>query len=126
MRDNAAAVGKQMDANAAAITASLEAARKAAQAQLASVPAASVTRYDNVVQAVKDGVAAAKAKADDKFTKLYEKMADERKKSAEDLAGAVSDFNDKLAKQSALEDSRFSKTVKDLAAAKAEAAAQVK
>merc|ERR1712100_64785 len=126
MRDNAAAVGKQMDANAAAITASLEAARKAAQAQLASVSAASVTRYDNVVQAVKDGVAAAKAKADDKFTKLYEKMADERKKSAEDLAGAVSDFNDKLAKQSALEDSRFSKTVKDLAAAKAEAAAQVK
>merc|ERR1712100_683444 len=88
MRDNAAAVGKQMDANAAAITASLEAARKAAQAQLASVSAASVTRYDNVVQAVKDGVAAAKAKADDKFTKLYEKMADERKKSAEDLAGA--------------------------------------
>merc|ERR1719253_1649269 len=43
-----------------------------------------------------------------------------------DLASAVTNINDSIAKQAALQDGRFSKTVKDIAAAKAEAAIQVK
>merc|ERR1711959_652891 len=42
------------------------------------------------------------------------------------LAGAVKNINDSIAKQAALADSRFSKTVKNIAAARAQAAEQVK
>merc|ERR1719269_285166 len=42
------------------------------------------------------------------------------------LAGALKNINDSIAKQAALADSRFSKTVKNIAAARAQAAEQVK
>merc|ERR1711970_1111770 len=52
MKDNAASVAKEMEANAQALTASLESARKAADNQLAAASAASVARYDEVIKAV--------------------------------------------------------------------------
>merc|ERR1712054_689090 len=53
-------VREQMKADTAALKGSLEAARKAAVAQLAAVDAASVTRYNEVVKAVEDGLDAAR------------------------------------------------------------------
>merc|ERR1719331_2866822 len=126
MEANAKAVGEQMAANAAAITASLENARKSAQAQLSAVSESSAARYNAVIKAVEDGVAGATKRADEKFTKLYLDMAAEKRRLAEALQSTTSEFNDRLAQQSALEDDRFSKTVKDIAAAKQESRDAVK
>merc|ERR1712159_516361 len=60
--------------------------------------------------------------ADKKFSAVYIKMAEDRKHADESLAGATQSLNDKIAAQSALEDARFSKTVKNLKAARKEAA----
>merc|ERR1712167_517553 len=49
----------------------------------------------------------------------------ERARSDAMLAGSVKSINDGIAKQAALADSRFSKTVKNIAAARAQAAKQV-
>jgi len=52
-------------------------------------------------------------------------MGENRKHADEALAGAVDKLNADIAKQSALEDARFSKTVKDIKAAREAAAADV-
>merc|ERR1712022_67060 len=49
----------------------------------------------------------------------------DRKHFDESLAGSVAELNDKIASQSALEDARFSKTVKDLSAVRKAAASAV-
>merc|ERR1711998_706708 len=64
-------------------------------------------------------------KADEKFSAVYIKMGENRKHADEALAGAVAQLNDDIAKQSALEDARFSKTVKDLKTAREAAASDV-
>merc|ERR1711871_1846036 len=108
-------VREQMKADTAALKGSLEAARKAAVAQLAAVDAASVTRYNEVVKAVEDGLDAARESADARFTGVYETMLKDREALDEKLG----------ARTAALNDERFSKTVKDIAAARAEAQAEV-
>merc|ERR1719169_56851 len=87
-----------MKANTAAIVASLEAARKAADEQLASVNTAS---------------------------EAHIQMATNRKHFGEELASGYDKLNDSIAKLAALEDERFSKTVKDIASARKEASDQV-
>merc|ERR1711998_283858 len=57
-----------------------------------------------------------------KFGAAYEKLADDRSEADMALATGFETLNDSLAKQAALADSRFSKTVTDLAAARKEAA----
>merc|ERR1712086_1129062 len=56
---------------------------------------------------------------------MYGKLSANRADMEEKLAGAVTEINDSIAKQAALADSRFSKTVKDIDAARKEAATQV-
>merc|ERR1711998_421752 len=53
-----------------------------------------------------------------KFGAAYAKLADNRADADHDLAEGFEQLNDSLAKQAALADSRFSKTVDDLAAAR--------
>merc|ERR1711871_1561539 len=118
-------VRDEMKANTAALVASLEAARKSADEQLASVNAASAARYDEVVKAVEDGIESARVKADARFTGVYDTMLKDRKKYDEKVAGAVAELNDSIAKNSAIEDARFAKTVKDIDAARKEARSQV-
>merc|ERR1719506_1486064 len=114
-------VREQMKADTAALKGSLEAARKAAVAQLAAVDAASVTRYNEVVKAVEDGLDAARESADKRFTAVYETMLEDRESLDEKLGARVTELNDAIAKRSAIEDERFSKTVKDIGAARKEA-----
>jgi hypothetical protein len=52
-------------------------------------------------------------------------MSKERSRADSALSGAIKSINDGIAKQAALADSRFSKTVKNIAAARAQAAKQV-
>merc|ERR1712036_67510 len=56
----------------------------------------------------------------------YEKLAANRGRYDKKLGAATTGLNDALAKQAALADSRFSKTVKDLSAARAQATNQVR
>jgi hypothetical protein len=58
---------------------------------------------------------------DAKFGAAYEKLAEDRADAETGLAGAVNGLNDALAKQAALADSRFEKTVSDIGAARKEA-----
>merc|ERR1719146_618243 len=109
-----------MKANTAALQAKLAAAKSAATARLAAAGASSIARYASALTAVSKSLASARVASDKKFGKLYTNMAKNRA-----ISGAVSGLNDKLAEQAALADVRFSKTVKNLGAAKAKAAADV-
>merc|ERR1711881_231143 len=81
---------------------------------------ASVTRKINA--AMKKANKAAKAR----FAKLFMKMSKQRKKSNQQLNSEVHKMNRNIAKQAALEDSRFQKTVKNIKAARAAATKQVR
>merc|ERR1712054_284238 len=63
--------------------------------------------------------------ADEKFSEAYIQMATNRKHFGEELASGYDKLNDSIAKLAALEDERFSKTVKDISAARKEASEQV-
>merc|ERR1712216_877356 len=125
MAKNARAVAAQMRSDTAAINAKLEAARKAAVVELAAVNAASAARYTKVVKTVEHGVESARAWSNRRFGKVYEKMAADRASLDRKMAASVANLNDQLAKQSALADSRFSKTVKNINAAHIAAAKDV-
>merc|ERR1712205_47028 len=71
-------------------------------------------------------LAIAEKEASQKFGKAFEKMAVNRANFDKKLGAATTGLNDALAKQAALADSRFSKTVKDLNSARAQATAQVR
>jgi hypothetical protein len=122
---NAKAVEKEMAANNKALQAKLAAAKAAAATQLAGAGGASVARYQAALAAVSSGLSAAKAASDKKFGQVYVKMAKNRAHLDRALSAGVSNLNDKLAEQAALADVRFSKTVKDISAARAKAAAAV-
>jgi len=72
----------------------------------------------------KELVKAGKA-SDLKFGKAYEKLADDREHAESTLGNSVKGLNDALAKQAALEDVRFEKSVKDIKKARKQAADQV-
>merc|ERR1711968_424408 len=122
MMANAKSVAEEMKNNVALIESSLDNAREAADTELQKADAASLQRYDEVIQAVKDGVEAGRKAADEAFVQVYEKMVTDANEVRDNLAASVSTLNDAIAKNSAIEDERFSKTVKDIAAARAAAA----
>merc|ERR1711998_696474 len=67
----------------------------------------------------------AEEEMDEKFGKAYNKLAKDRAHAEGALGSAVNGLNDALAKQAALADSRFGKTVADISAARKRAAKQV-
>merc|ERR1711959_764842 len=107
MARNARAVQAAMKANVASLTSKIDAARKSASAAIRGANAASAARQVTVLTTLKSAMAKARAHADTA------------------LAGAVNRMNDGLAKQAALADARFSHTVRNIAAARAQARNQV-
>jgi len=107
------------------MTAKIDAARKAAASAARRANAASAARQVTVLMTLKRSMVKARKKADAKFGKAYRIMAKNRAHADTALKGAVNSINDGLAKQAALADSRFSHTVKNLAAARRQAAKQV-
>merc|ERR1712070_1094640 len=105
----AKAVDAAMKANVARLSAGVKKAKGAIAANTHSANVASAARGAAVMKDIAKAMKAAKKASQDKFAKLYTKMAGDRKT-------AVININDKIAKQAALADARFSKTVKDLAA----------
>jgi hypothetical protein len=74
---------------------------------------------------LKTSLDSAKKKSDRKFGKAYIKLADDRAHADKALSSTVVNLNDALAAQAALEDVRFKKTVKNIAAARKAARDQV-
>merc|ERR1712070_1320287 len=72
---NAKMVQGQMKTQATKIKMKLEAARKAAQTDLAAAGAASVKRYNAVMKAVQDGVSKARKKSNRRFSNAQIQMA---------------------------------------------------
>jgi len=108
------------------LTTKINQQKEEASKAIKSADAASVAAFAAVSDKVESVLEASAKKSNQKFNKLYTEMAAQRKKLDENLAGAVNDINDSIAKQAALADSRFAKTVKSIKAARAEASKQVK
>merc|ERR1711968_296981 len=122
---NAQLVDEEMKANVDALKGSLEAAKSQADAELAAANTASLARYNEVIEAVQAGIEDGREKAAAAFVKVYEKMGNDAKEVEANMKEAISNLNEKIAQHAAIEDERFAKTVKDLAAARAAATAAV-
>jgi hypothetical protein len=114
-----------MKAQLTKLTTKIDAQKAEASRDIKAADAKSIAGFKRASTAVKKALVAAAKKSDKKFSKLYSEMADQRKDLDQNLATAVDKINDSIAKQAALADSRFSKTVKDIKAARAEARKQV-
>merc|ERR1740138_677537 len=115
-----------MTSQMATLGSKIEAQKQSAAADIGAADAESAAGFNAIMDTVKSELAYAQEHADEKFTQLETHMADQRAELDEALGAAVTNINDKIAKQAALADSRFSKTVKDIAAARKEAAEEVK
>merc|ERR1712054_671974 len=109
IKKEASDVSQLMAAQMSTLNGKIAAQKKAAASAIAGADAASAAGFEAALTTVEERLAAA------------EKAAHDNK-----LGAAVSGINDAIAKQAALADSRFSKTVKDIGAARKEAADQVK
>merc|ERR1719199_665046 len=120
---------KEARAEIAALTATTEASI-ATEADRAAKATAEFTSADTARQAaaskfLKEQMAIAQKESDRKFGKAQERMAADRAHADRELASAFSGLNKALAKQAALNDSRFRDTVANIKAARAEATAAV-
>merc|ERR1719502_1731292 len=120
---------KEARAEIAALTATTEASI-ATEADRAAKATAEFTSADAARQAaaskfLKEQMAIAQKESDRKFGKAQERMAADRAHADRELASAFSGLNKALAKQAALNDSRFRDTVANIKAARAEATAAV-
>jgi len=122
---NAKLVDEEMKANVEALAGSLQAAKDEADAELAKANTASVARYNEVIDAVTAGIEDGRKKAEAQFVTVYETMGNNALEVEANIKGAVNHLNELIAQHAALEDARFSKTVKDIAAARAAATTAV-
>merc|ERR1711881_598504 len=111
----------QMARNARAVAAQMKSDVATLQSRLASADAASVRRYTAALGQINGALAKAKKDSNNRFGKLYTRMAKQRKALDTKLASSVRFLNDKTAERAALADVRFSKTVKKLGAVRAAA-----
>merc|ERR1711998_641229 len=103
----------------------IETEHERANAAVADFASEDAARQAAALKFLEEQLEAAAEEADQKFGAAYEKMADDRAEAEEAMAGAFEGLNDSLAKQAALADSRFEKTVVDINEAPKEAAEQV-
>merc|ERR1712054_132031 len=107
------------------LTGKIAAQKAAASEAINAADAASVAGFSSAMDEVEASLKAAAESAEKKFGQLTVTMADQRAALDNKLGAAVDNINDSIAKQAALADSRFSKTVKDIASARKEASEQV-
>merc|ERR1711871_1850416 len=98
----------------------IEAQKESASAAISAADAASAASFSAIAKEVEDELEAASEATSNKFDKLYKDMAEQRSALDDKLAGSTDRINDEIAKQAALADARFSKTVKDVKAARTE------
>jgi len=115
MEKNAEKVKADIKSDTATILGKVAAAKKAAQTGLASAEAASVARYQGALKAVEDGIAAAEKTSQKRFGQLYVDMAADRKSWDHKYATSISELNDALASEAALQSEQFTKNMDDIA-----------
>merc|ERR1712022_83603 len=99
----AKAVDAAMKANVASLSSKIAAARASVKAATGAANAASAARFGAVLKEVGAAMTAAKKASQDKFSKLYARMAAARKTADTNLKAAVVTINDKIAKEAASE-----------------------
>merc|ERR1711988_1114028 len=125
LKKNTARVNAQMKANVKSLLNKINAAKIAAKKGITRMNAASVARHRASLKTIAASLRQARAAADRKFGKAYERMAADRAASDRKLARETSAVTAAIAKRSALYDARFSKTVKNMARARRAAYLQV-
>jgi len=126
MEANAKKVAAQIKAQTATVQKKIAAHVKQMAANTAGFSAKDKARAAAARKFLTTQLAKAEKASSAKFGAAYVKLAKDRRYASTKLGAAVAGLNDSLAKQAALADSRFAKTVKDLGAARAQAAGQVK
>merc|ERR1711975_144811 len=111
---NAKAVEAEMGADVAALNAKLEKAKKKAVTELEAASPAAAARYAAVVKDVEVGLKKAAGKANSAYSATFVKMAEQRKSLMDETGSAVANLNDAIAKFAALQNTHFSKTVKNI------------
>merc|ERR1711981_1073587 len=123
---------KKTNTRVDAYAAQMKSSAKKARAEIKALAAGTINKVRAHEAKMRKALAhagakdAARQKAALKFGKAYERMAGNRANFDKKLGAATAGLNDALAKQAALADSRFSKTVKDLQSARHQASAQVR
>merc|ERR1719337_568441 len=126
MEANAKKVAAEIKAQTATVQKKIAAHVKQMAANTAGFSAKDKARAAAARKFLTTQLAKAEKASSAKFGAAYIKLAKDRRHASTKLGAAVAGLNDSLAKQAALADSRFAKTVKDLGAARSQAAAQVK
>merc|ERR1712054_269224 len=104
---------------------SIQTEHERANAAVADFSSEDAGRQASALKFLEDQLAIAAEESKQKFGAAYEQLADNRAEAEEALAAGVTGLNDSLAKQAALADSRFEKTVTDITEARKQAADQV-
>merc|ERR1711988_672124 len=99
--------------------------QKRAAAAVAKFSSEDAARQASALKFLAEQMEIAQKESDAKFGKAQAKLAADKKHADLALGSAVNGLNDALAKQAALADSRFEKTVKDITSARKEAADSV-
>merc|ERR1711871_629355 len=119
------AIGKT-NAKVSAYADQINKQKRSAKKAIAKATRRGKSRARRTQRAIKRALRKARKDSDRKFAGLYIRMAKQRKAIDGALSSSVSGMNAAIAKQSALADARFSKTVKDIASARANAKREVK
>lgn len=125
VKKNAEDVGAQMKKNMLSLTSKLDSAAATAKKELKGAKKAAAARHVASLEAIKDGIVAAEAASNKKFTQAYADMGENRARADRELKAASIKIQKVMAKNSALYDAAFQSTVKDIAAARAEAATEL-
>merc|ERR1712093_642670 len=126
MRMQAKKARGEIKALATATVAKVRAEQARAQAALEKFTSRDAARQKAALKFAATQLQIAEKESAQKFGKAYEHLAANRARFDKKLGAAVTGLNDALAKQAALADSRFSKTVKDLNSARQQATNQVR
>merc|ERR1712054_410805 len=115
---DAKAVEAEMSSDVAALNAKLEKAKKKAVTELEAASPSAAARYAAVIKDVELALKKAAGKANSAYSATFVKMAEERKSLMEETGSATANLNDAIAKYAALQNTHFSKTVKNIKAAR--------
>merc|ERR1712159_216598 len=125
MKKIAKATRAQIKSTTAKTMLAIKTEQKRARAAVEKFSSEDAARQESALKFLAEQMEIAQKESDAKFGKAQAKLAEDREHADTALGAAVNGLNDALAKQAALADSRFEKTVKDISSARKEAADQV-
>merc|ERR1712093_125144 len=126
MRKDAKAARSQLSAITTGVVAQLRAHEAKVSQAVSKFASKNKARQQASLRFAAAQLKIAEKESNDKFGKAFQKLAANRAHFDKKLGAATTGLNDALAKQADLADSRFSKTVKDLASARRQATNQVR